>query len=348
MIKAISLFSGAGGLDLGCRQAKINPVFCLDYDHDSIETLKLNKHFNNADLYNSDIINFDKNLIQKSLSKNKSKEFIFIGGPPCQPFSKNGYWITNKKRKSFKDPRNMIQEYLDVIKEFNPTGFLLENVESILHPTNKTAVDYIIKKSKFYGYNLKIIRANAQDYGVPQKRNRIFFIGAKRKFQLDSPVTTHYDPSNKNLSLFDNKKQPYTGVKDFILKFNKKKYFEPYEVAANGTYYNELKKVPPGKNYLVLCNGSKGRFKKGTRFWNFLLKLKPNLPSWTIPAQPGPWVGPFHWENRRLRVPEISAIQSFPDGYKFFGSRRSIQKQIGNAVPPLMAKAIINFLKINL
>ena len=113
MIKAISLFSGAGGLDIGCQQAKINPVFCLDYDHDSIETLKLNKHFNNADLYNSDIINFDKNLIQKSLNKNKSKEFIFIGGPPCH-LSQKTDTITNKKEKLSK-----IQKYDSRIFRFN-------------------------------------------------------------------------------------------------------------------------------------------------------------------------------------------------------------------------------------
>ena len=68
------------------------------------------------------------------------------------------------------------------------------------------------------------------------------------------------------------------------------------------------------------------------------------MPSWTIAAQPGPWVGPFHWTNRRLRVPEISALQTFPEDYIFIGSRRSIQRQIGNAVPSLLAKEMVNFL----
>jgi len=78
-----------------------------------------------------------------------------------------------------------------------------------------------------------------------------------------------------------------------------------------------------------------------TRFWNFLLKLSPNLPSWTIAASPGPWTGPFHWESRRLRTPELAALQSFPIGYKFQGSRRERVKQIGNAVPPLLAKKML-------
>ena len=107
--------------------------------------------------------------------------------------------------------------------------------------------------------------------------------------------------------------------------------------------------VPPGKNYIALTYSINGKplsskFKKGKRFWSFLLKLHPNMPSWTISAQPGPWVGPFHWKSRRLRVPEIAAIQTFPIDYKFAGNRRSIQKQIGNAVPPLLGKKMIEHL----
>ena len=85
-------------------------------------------------------------------------------------------------------------------------------------------------------------------------------------------------------------------------------------------------------------------FEKGKRFWNFLYKLSPDEPSITIAAQPGPWVGPFHWDNRRLRVPEIAAIQTFPKNYKFFGSRRSVQKQIGNAVPCLLGQRMVEHL----
>ena len=90
------------------------------------------------------------------------------------------------------------------------------------------------------------------------------------------------------------------------------------------------------------------KFVADKRFWNFLLKLSPDQPSWTVCAQPGPWVGPFHWDNRRLRAPEVAAIQTFPKGYKFCGNRRSVQKQIGNAVPCLMGKAMIEYLKESL
>lgn len=342
-IEAISLFSGAGGLDIGSELNGVKVRVAIDIDHDSIETLKLNNSGKKKYIIKEDIKNLKPKSIEKYLS---SKNIIIIGGPPCQPFSKNGYWVKNENRKITKDPRNCIENYFDFVKKLNPKGFLLENVESILHPTNKEAIECIINHSKKLNYNLKIVKANALDYGVPQKRQRVFFIGSKKKFQIIEPQKTHYNPEKP--TLFDTHLKPYETVGNHIKDFENSNYKEDAEVATNGTYYNELKKVPPGKNYLALCNQKGSKFIKNTRFWNFLLKLSPDLPSWTIAAQPGPWVGPFHWTNRRLRVPEIAAIQSFPKNYKFFGNRRSIQRQIGNAVPPLLGKQMIKFLANNL
>tara|TARA_Y100000590_G_C15685047_1_gene1001263 strand:- start:867 stop:1910 length:1044 start_codon:yes stop_codon:yes gene_type:complete len=342
-IQAVSLFSGAGGLDIGCLFNNIEVKVSIDFDNDSIETLKKNHQFSETKIIKADVKKYKPKSIEKHLN---GKKTIIIGGPPCQPFSKNGYWIENKNRKITKDPRNCINDFFRFVKNLNPEGFLIENVESILHPTNKRAIQYIINSTKKLNYHFKMIKANALDYGVPQKRKRIFFFGSKKDFELDEPEKTHFDPLETNL--FNSNLKPYETVEHFIKEFSSNKYKEDSEDASKGTYYKELKKVPPGKNYLALCDGKKSSFKTGTRFWNFLLKLKPNLPSWTIAAQPGPWVGPFHWENRRLRVPEIAVIQTFPKNYKFFGSRRSVQRQIGNAVPPLMGKAMVNFLKENL
>ena len=122
-------------------------------------------------------------------------------------------------------------------------------------------------------------------------------------------------------------------------------------MAKGGTYYSDLCEVPPGKNYKALtawAGYENPKFVAEKRYWSFLLKLSPDLPSWTITAQPGPWIGPFHWDNRRLRAPEAAALQTFPRGYKFFGTRRSVQKQIGNAVPCLMGKAMIEYVKESL
>src|SRR5690606_14178251 len=136
-------------------------------------------------------------------------------------------------------------------------------------------------------------------------------------------------------------------VVDCVGKYDTLEYFEPDELTHGKTYDEALKQIPPGQNYFALTerNGHPNpQFEANKRFWNFLLKLHPNQPSWTIAAQPGPWVGPFHWTSRRLRVCEIAAIQTFPVDYLFVGSRRSIQKQIGNAVPPLLGKAMVDHL----
>lgn len=346
-IVALSLFSGCGGLDVSSHLGGIPVIFSLDFDKNSVETLKANKMFNSSEIYCADVRDFPISKYKEALEKSSHDKFILIGGPPCQPFSKAGYWVGNKNRKIEEDPRNMVAEYIRILGELKPDGFLFENVESILHPTNKKVIDKLIEEIKILGYNYKLIKALALDYGVPQKRKRIFVIGSKNKFESNEPKRTHASPEIAgSVGL-----KPYECVGKFINKFDKEKYFEKEEVAINGTYGEHLKLIPPGKNYLHLTaeQGCKNpKFKANTRFWSFLLKLDPNKSSWTIAAQPGPWVGPFHWSNRRLRVPEIAAIQTFPKGYKFYGSRRTIQKQIGNAVPPLMGKAMIEFLKENL
>jgi DNA (cytosine-5)-methyltransferase 1 len=118
---------------------------------------------------------------------------------------------------------------------------------------------------------------------------------------------------------------------------------------VNGRYGHLLPGIPAGDNYLFYTE-KRGHpaplFEWRSRFWSFLLKLDPNQPSPTIQAQPGPYVGPFHWKNRRLRLPEIKRLQTFPDDYEIVGSRRSAQMQIGNAVPPLLAEQVASALRM--
>src|SRR5207249_2053769 len=111
---------------------------------------------------------------------------------------------------------------------------------------------------------------------------------------------------------------------------------EPSE-KVDGRYGHLLPEIPPGDNYLHFTKERgypRPLFKWRSRYWTFLLKLHPERPATTIQAQPGPYVGPFHWQNRRLRVPELKRLQGFPDDYEFVGGRRSAQVQLGNAVPP--------------
>lgn len=339
MVKCISLFTGAGGLDIGVEAAGAKIVQCIEIDSDSVETLKLNANNNlSKEIINSGIAE----VAFKDFSD--EKQLIVIGGPPCQPFSKNGYWVKNENRLIEKDHRNLLSEYLRTLEESNASAFLFENVESILHPTNKSEFNRFLTSAEELGYKCTAYKANALDFGVPQLRKRVFVFGVKNtKYPIPVPKPTHGEYLKCDITGL----LPHESVGKFINEYSSSAFHEPSELANTGTYFNELVNVPPGKNYMALSkleNYNGKTFRNGGRFWNFLYKLHPDLPSITIAAQPGPWVGPFHWTNRRLRVPEISAIQTFPKDYKFYGSRRSVQKQIGNAVPPLLAEKMFRHL----
>ena len=346
-IQTIGFFSGAGGLDIGAQLAGSKVISSLDFDRDSVATMKANKYFAHSKHFHKDIKEMFATDYTKIIKDNNPEKLILVGGPPCQPFSKAGYWVTHKNRLGSEDPRNMIGQYLRIVEELKPDGFLLENVESLLHPKNANAVSELKEAIDKLYYIFIVYRANAQDFGVPQKRKRVFFIASQKEI-IGNPIKTHGEEIERIMNSY---LLPYENVIDWIGKFDIDKYFEPEELTTGKTYDEELKQIPPGQNYFALSERSghpNPKFLANKRFWNFLLKLHPNKPSWTIAAQPGPWVGPFHWNNRRLRVPESAAIQTFPEDYHFVGTRRSVQKQIGNAVPALLGKAMVNHLISNI
>lgn len=334
MVQCISLFSGAGGLDVGAARAGVRIIRAVEFDQDAAHTLRLNAD-DGTQIDCADICDLDF-----TMHRDARGDMILIGGPPCQPFSKNGYWVKNVNRLIERDPRNMLSQFLRAVDEARPSGFIFENVESLRHPTNRPALEGFIATAEDMGYRCTMFLANAADFGVPQKRKRLFIFGVPGKLPIPEPRRTHSaDPADQLL--------PHVGVARFLKPFAAAKYFETQEMVNGGTYERELLNVPPGSNYMALSDlpDYSGRtFRKGGRFWNFLYKLHPDEPSITIAAQPGPWVGPFHWNNRRLRAPEAAAIQTFPKDYRFHGTRRSVQKQIGNAVPCLLAEAMVKHL----
>ncbi len=345
-INAIGLFSGAGGLDIGTQLAGVKVISSLDFDKDSVATMRANKYFSSSVHLHKDIKDITGNEYKTIIKNNNPDKLILVGGPPCQPFSKAGYWRTHENRLGADDPRNMIGNYLRLISEVKPNGFILENVESILHPKNIHAVDELVIAIEKLGYNYKICKVNAIEFGIPQKRKRVFIVASKKQFKTEL-LKTH--GSIKEI-LLNPKLKPYERVIDWIGKYDNIIYSDDYD-STKGKYFEDLLAVPPGSNYIALTERkgySNPKFIAGKRYWTFLLKLHPLQPSWTIISSPGHWEGPFHWNSRRLRMKEIAAIQTFPEDYHFVGSRRSIHKQIGNAVPPLLGKKIIEYLTENI
>lgn len=340
-IQAISLFSGCGGLDIGAQMAGVKVISSLDFDKDAVTTLKANPFFQHTRHVCDDIRNVKATDYVHLLKQNNPEKLILVGGPPCQPFSKAGYWKTLSQRLGPDDPRNMIGSYLSLIDEIKPDGFILENVESILHPHNIQAIYDLENALNQMGYHYSIQRVNAIDFGVPQKRKRVFVFASRKEIEY-LPEPTH---SEKNKQL-----QPVERVIDWIGKYDSLSYASEND-STEGKYFEHLLKVPPGSNYISLSSRrgyKEPYFEAGKRYWTFLLKLHPLLPSWTIISQPGHWEGPFHWTSRRLRYQEIAAIQTFPEDYQIMGSLRAKQKQIGNAVPCLLAKEMIKCLIKNL
>ena len=337
--QGLSFFSGGGGLDIGAQMAGIKVLTSLDFEKDAVATLKANKFFNHTSHRLDDIRNVKASDFSQILKKNNPEKLVLLGGPPCQPFSKAGYWKTLSQRLGPDDPRNMIGSYLGIIDDIRPDGFILENVESILHPHNIQAVEDLANALEQMNYNYVLIKANACDFGVPQRRKRVFFIASKKEI--------HGVPIETNSEMGETGKPPYERVIDWIGRFDVPELVSEMD-GTEGLHHDALIQVPPGSNYIALSEKRghiPGLFKPGTRYWTFLLKLHPYLPSWTIIAQPGHWEGPFHWNNRRLRNCELAAIQTFPLDYIFVGSPRSVHKQIGNAVPCLLARKMCSFLK---
>ena len=338
-IQGLSFFSGGGGLDIGAQMAGIKVLTSLDFEVDAIQTLKNNKFFAHTVHRLDDIRNVKSCDYSEIIKRNNPEKLVLLGGPPCQPFSKAGYWRTLSQRLGPDDPRNMIGAYLNIIDDIKPDGFILENVESILHPHNRQAVDDLAEAIDQMNYHFVLVKANACDYGVPQKRKRVFFIASRNPIE-QMPIPTNFEfPENGQAG--------YENVIDWIGRFDKDVYASEND-SIEGLHHDALVQVPPGSNYIALSE-RRGHvpelFKAGTRYWTFLLKLHPFKPSWTIIASPGHWEGPFHWNNRRLRNCELAAIQTFPLDYKFYGSIRSVHKQIGNAVPCLLAKKMCEYLK---
>ena len=249
-IVAVSLFSGAGGLDIASCMAGVPVISSTDFDADCVETLKANTdYFGETKIFEGDLHQIESDVFKKVVEDRKPDKFIVIGGAPCQPFSKAGYWVTNEVRKGINDPRaTLVNEYLRVVTDLQPDGFLFENVESLLHPTNKVIVDRFIEIIEESGYKYKIVKANALEYGVPQKRKRLFILGTKGEFKTDAPRKTHGDPSTCE----ENGLLPYVTAGEAIAGFDGPEYFEDYEVTEGGTYHDDLCEVPPGMNYKAL------------------------------------------------------------------------------------------------
>jgi DNA (cytosine-5)-methyltransferase 1 len=321
-LEAIGLFSGSGGLDLGLEQAGFNITASIELDKVRCLTLGSNRH--KWDIVNSDIRDISG---EELLSFSRKSEIdIIAAGPPCQPFSKSAYWVTEGKVRDL-EKSQLIFEPVRIAKEVNARAVLIENVPGLSYKHAKPMLDKLLDQLMQAGYNTTWKIVDAADYGVPQHRKRLIIMGLK---EMDPvlPLPTHGNG------------QDYVSTGDAIGDLDDGLIYPDEEI--KGKHGHLLSLIPPGQNYIYLTERGNGttHFKYRSKYWSFLLKLSPERPAWTIPASAGPYTGPFHWNSRKLRIPELKRLQTIPDDWVFCGSENSIRRQIGDAVPSLLAQKI--------
>ena len=342
--RVLDLFCGAGGLSFGLHKNwNFETLIAMDFDANAIKTFKYNMP--KTKVICGDIKDEEIKSELISLAKEKKINMI-VGGPPCQGYSMKG------KKMGLADPRNFLfKEYLKLVEEIRPEVFLIENVKGLLISSNGYFKNEIIKSIKKLGYFVEYGILNAADFGVPQSRERTFFICAK----------------NKSIPLPNGVVSKRTTVRDAIsdlafLNSGEGDFMQDYPLLAQSEYQNLMRRnsyklynhiaskhkdvaikklmlIPPEQGKECLPNELMGKQKFKTT-WGRLKwdEVSPTIDTRFDAASNGTNNHPFL--NRAITPREAARLQSFNDAFVFLGSKVHIRKQIGNAVPPLLAKAI--------
>ncbi len=365
----ISLFSGAGGLDIGLEESGFHTAVCVEFDDDCRETLRYNrpdwKLFENGIKIENgkflqripgDIRDIEVDELLEFANLQQGESALVVGGAPCQPFSNIGKKLGQHDEKN----GDLFLEFVRMVKGVKPEAFIFENVVGITQNKHADVINYMVDKFKGLGYGISHTVLNAANYGVPQRRERFFLIGIKGIENPAFPLPTHFK-DEKHYKMF----MQNIGIKT-EKKFNKwisvKQTFNkiPEEHVKRDDYalmnisdkvVKRMEYIEEGKNFKVVPNNLlPDCWKNGKHQGNDTFgRLVNDLPSVTIrtaaynPSK-GMYIHPK--ENRGLSTIEMAALQSFPYNWEFkVKSRDKITlvsggKQIGNAVPPGLAKAL--------
>ncbi len=337
----IDLFAGVGGLSLGFEQHGFNVTLANEYDP-SIAAAYERNH-TNTKMIVGDITSLD---LQATFEKYRGKTDVVIGGPPCQGFSQKG------QRKTIHDERNFLfKYYVKVVELVHPTYFVMENVPNLLTAENGYFLKEIIELFNAMGYQLKTGVLNASAFGVPQNRRRAVIIGKLNAPAPDLPV-----PQETVVTIWD-------AISDLaFLASGEGKEEQPYPNAPQSDYQRKLRghcdilhnhvvtrhsplalerlaMIPPnaGKEVLPEEHLTKSIY-SGT--WTRMRKDEISVTITTRFDTPSSGKFTHPYLDRAITVREAARIQSFPDDFVFIGTKCSQMKQVGNAVPPLLAGAI--------
>jgi DNA (cytosine-5)-methyltransferase 1 len=340
MLKAISLFTGVGGLDFGFEAAGFETASAVEMDAASCRTLRLNRGW---PVIERDIHQVTSKELLRTAKLKVGQADVLIGGPPCQPFSKSGYWARGDALRLDDARADTLSAYLRMLRDIQPKAFLLENVYGLAYKGKSEGLDRIlsgidqINRETGANYHPVWKVVDTASYGVPQHRERVFIVASRDGKAFRFPKVTHGAPDDLLLGADI---EPYRTTWDALGDLPERP--DDPTLKMRGKWADLLPSIPEGENYLwhTPRGGGEPLFGWRTRYWSFLLKLAKSRPSWTIQAQPGPATGPFHWTNRRLSVQELCRLQTLPSGLRFDCGRNDAQRMLGNAVPSLVAEVI--------
>lgn len=325
-------------MDLGLTRAGFEIVFANDNEPLCAESHKsndLSENFVLAPVEDLDESHFEAILQEGTVD-------LVAGGPPCPPYSKSRFYRKDKPR-ALDDPVGdaTLNGYLKTLEIVRPRAFLFENVAGFSYKVHREALEALIAAVSDLGYTSEWQVLNAADYGVPQRRERFFMIGTRDGIDLRFPKPTHSE--QPEATLLDENPEPWVTTGDAIGDLDTEENADDEGHFAGGQHHDLLVEVPPGDNYLYFTE-KRGhpdpKFEWRSRYWSFLLKLTPDEPSWTIQARRSNNMGPFHWRNRILRIEEVKRLQTFPDEFELAGTIDQQWRQVGNAVPPLLAQRL--------
>ena len=339
--KVIDLFAGVGGLSLGFEKAGFDVVIANEYDSPIATAYQYNHK--NTKMIVGDITSIDLN---ETFGKYVGKIDVIIGGPPCQGFSQKG------QRKTINDERNFLfKYYVKVVDLVKPTYFVMENVPNLLTAEKGYFRKELIELFDTIGYKLNMGVLNASDYGVPQNRRRAVIIGKYRNVAPELPKALH-----KTVTIWDAISDlaflnSGEGTEEQEYKFSPESDYEKMLRGKCNVLHNHvatrhsavalkrLAMIPPnaGKEVLPKDQLTKSIY-SGT--WTRMRKDEVSVTITTRFDTPSSGKFTHPYLNRAITVREAARIQSFPDDFVFIGNKGSQMKQVGNAVPPLLAKAI--------
>lgn len=344
--KVIDLFAGVGGLSLGFEQCGFDVVLANEYEPSIANAYKEN-HINTEVLV-GDITQLD---LDATFGKFKGNIDVVIGGPPCQGFSQKG------QRKTIHDPRNFLfKYYVKVVELVKPKYFVMENVPNLLSAEDGFFRKEIEELFNSLGYQLTMGVLNASDYGVPQNRRRAVIIGKRGSAAPNLPtpkrnIVTIWDAisdlayleSGEGEEVQEYKYEPQSAYQS-MLREGSSLLYNHKATHHSALALERLEMIPPnaGKEVLPKEHLTKSIY-SGT--WTRMRKDEISVTITTRFDTPssGKFTHPFL--NRAITVREAARIQSFPDTFHFIGNKGSQMKQVGNAVPPLLAKAIAEVIK---